>query len=117
MEGMKKPQVFEDNSNTILRTSEDMDRAIQHTIEMIGPGYIPCLVCDDPTLGRGIYLPQDHREDLGTGEHFKNMTRIYSFALCEACTYQAADDQREQVRTALKDAVLASLKDEPETIN
>ena len=93
-----------------------MDAAIAETIRMIGPGYLECLVCSMPTGGRGIYIPLDHREDLGSGEHFENMTRIYSFPLCDGCTITATGDKYEAVREALINAIKAAEKADPETI-
>ena len=113
---MKPPTLVEEWHDTVLKTDDQMQWAIQRTIEMIGPGYIPCLVCKEPTGSRGIYLPVDHREDLGNGEHFKNMSRIFSFALCDDCSVDSHRDGRLRVRECLKEAVKAALKENPETI-
>ena len=116
MECMKPPTVIEEWLDRPLLTSNDMTWAIQRTIEMIGPGYLPCLVCDEATSSRGIYIPMDHREDLGNGEHFESMSRIFSFALCDDCTVDAKDDSRERVRKCLIKAVKESFTSNPETI-
>jgi len=113
---MSKPLIVEDWFNKPVTTGPQMDWAIAHTIQMIGPGYLACLVCDVPTPSRGVYMPLDHNEDLGNGAHFEGMMRIFSFALCDDCNNMASEDDRETVRDHLKKAVEASMKDNPETI-
>jgi len=109
-------KIVEEWHNKNIETSTEMERAIRHTINMIGPGWLPCLVCNDPTTSRGIYIPLDHNEDVGAGPHFENLTRIYSFALCGNCTQAAAFDERAVVRGKLKEAVMESRANNPETI-
>ena len=113
---MKPTTLIEEWHEHPLLTSNDMTWAIQRTIQMIGPGYIPCLVCDELTGSRGIYIPVDHREDVGNGEHFENMSRIFSFALCEDCIVDSNSDDKAAVRKHLIEAVRESLKSNPETI-
>jgi len=99
-----------------LNTGKDMEMAIMHTIGMLGPGHIACLVCGTPTSMRGIYIPLDHKEDLGDGEHFENMSRIFSFGLCEICTQGSTEDDKTKVRDALKEVVEEYRSRHPETI-
>lgn len=113
---MNKPHVVEEWHNEMLSSGPKMKQAIEHTIRMIGPGYLRCLVCDDLTHSRGIYIPVDHREDLGNGAHFENMVRIFSFALCKVCGALDSQGDRVLVRDQLKKAVKESMKDNPETI-
>jgi len=113
---MKYPKVVKEWYDEVIGIENEMNRAIARTINMIGTGLVTCLVCDMPTPSRGIYIPLDHREDLGDGEHFENMIRIFSFALCDECNVLANDDDREVVRDHLKKAVAESAKSNPETI-
>lgn len=116
MGNMAGGKIVEEWHNKQLTTSEDMDLAIRQTIELIGEGMIPCLCCNLETTGRGVYLPLDHTEDLGNGPHFEDMSRIYSFALCNACMTLAGECDRANVRKRLKEVIGEVMKDSPETI-
>jgi hypothetical protein len=107
---------FEPLKHHKLQASVDMEQAIRHAINLVGPGPMHCLVCEFLTFSRGTYIPLDHKEDLGAGEHFESMRRLYSFALCDRCTDQAVEDQHEKVRERLRAGVKQSMKDSPETI-
>ena len=116
MANMAGGKIIEEWTNKHLKTGDDMNKAIRQTLALVGKGNIPCLCCNIDTTGRGVYMPLDHTEDLGNGPHFEDMTRIYSFALCDLCMVVAGETDRANVRSRLKVVISECAKSDPETI-
>jgi len=82
-------------------TPEEVTSKLREMLLSLGERAIPCLVCEDGTMNRALFIPKDAEEfGMLDGDY-----KIACFPLCKSCYEEEEMNKCRRVRELLKESL------------